>query len=109
MQQNQCIQINCNQTNPYWNSTANQCQPCPSGTVYNYVSGLCEKDSRYGKLSVCEEDRPVWNADFMRCEACPNGKIWNSQQKVCLAPSVNSSNHMHDSKLKNVNEANHNS
>ena len=102
---NQCIEINCDEKNPFWNSRANLCQPCPLGTDYNYVTANCEKDTRSGNVSVCHEDKPLWNPEYMRCEPCPEGKVWNSLQKACLSPSVNSHSHNHHLSIKQDKEA----
>ena len=104
---NKCIEINCDEKNPYWNSTVNLCQPCPAGTAYNYVIAGCEKDTRSGNVSVCHEDKPLWNPEYMRCEPCPEGKVWNSLQKACLSQSVNTNSHNHHHMASKQNHQSH--
>ena len=71
---NKCTDINCTESQPFWNMTANECQSCPSGTVYNFNSNSCENDNRSGNISVCHQNKPLWNPQYLRCQACPEGQ-----------------------------------
>jgi hypothetical protein len=53
--------------------------------LFNYKTGICEKDEMKGVASVCPKDAPYWNNLKLVCEACKAGESYNEKLKACAA------------------------
>jgi len=64
------------QVGTQWDSTTQQCLPCPPSTpAWNSVTQQCEP---------CPSVTPLWNPATQQCEACPPGTpAWNPATQKC--------------------------